>query len=96
MMNQTAFDFTDVQGIVRFGHGRLKAACMLLLSIKDPAAARRWLRHTAFTSGASSDPPPDKALQIANVRMLRTKCRTQRGQLLLQRFRLLLRILRTL
>jgi deferrochelatase/peroxidase EfeB len=65
MTNHTAFDFTDIQGIVRFGHGRLKAACMLLLNIKDPAAARRWLRHTAFTSGATSDPPPDKALQIA-------------------------------
>ena len=65
MANQTAFDFSDIQGIVRFGHGRLKAACMLLLNIKDPPAARLWLRHTAFTSGATSNPPPDKALQIA-------------------------------
>ncbi|MES2624979.1 MAG: peroxidase [Pseudomonadota bacterium] len=65
MTNQTAFDFTDIQGIVRFGHGRLKSACMLLLNIKDPAAARQWLRATAFTSGASTDPLPDAALQIA-------------------------------
>jgi deferrochelatase/peroxidase EfeB len=65
MANQTAFDFTDIQGIVRFGHGRLKAACMLLLQVKDPAAARRWLRATAFTSGATVNPPPDAALQIA-------------------------------
>src|SRR5688572_5712859 len=65
MANQTAFDFTDIQGIVRFGHGRLKAACMLLLRIKNPAAARLWLRATAFTSGATTNPPPDAALQIA-------------------------------
>jgi deferrochelatase/peroxidase EfeB len=65
MTNPTAFDFTDVQGIVRFGHGRLKAACMLLLNIKDAAATRRWLRATAFTSSASVNPPPDAALQIA-------------------------------
>jgi deferrochelatase/peroxidase EfeB len=65
MTNPTAFDFTDIQGIVRFGHGRLKAACMLLLNIKNSTAARRWLRATAFTSGASVNPLPDAALQIA-------------------------------
>ena len=32
-------DFGDLQGLVRFGHGRLSEACFLLLKVADPEAA---------------------------------------------------------
>lgn len=36
-------DFADIQGLVRFGHSHLKAACFFLLQIVDAAAARAWI-----------------------------------------------------
>ena len=61
-------DFGDMQGLVRFGHGRLKEACFLLLKVADPEAARRWLQNAPVTSALKTDPPPDTALQVAFTR----------------------------
>ena len=61
-------DLADVQGIVRFGHGRLSEACFLLLEIADRAAAQRWLRSAPVTSALTTEPPPDTALQVAFTR----------------------------
>jgi hypothetical protein len=61
-------DFEDVQGLVRFGHGRLSEACFLLLQITDRAAAQRWLRTAPVTSAVRTDPPPAAALQVAFTR----------------------------
>lgn len=58
-------DFADVQGLVRFGHGRLTEASFFLLEVADPEAARHWLQNAPVTSGATTDPPPDTALQVA-------------------------------
>ena len=61
-------DFADIQGLVRFGHGRLKEACFLLLKVADPEAARRWLQSAPVTSALKTDPPPETAVQVAFTR----------------------------
>jgi deferrochelatase/peroxidase EfeB len=58
-------DFSDVQGLVRFGYGRMKRARYDLVRIHDVEAARAWLRSAPVTSAMTMDPPPKAALQIA-------------------------------
>jgi deferrochelatase/peroxidase EfeB len=58
-------DFEDVQGLVRFGFGKLKAASYALAQIKNLDAARSWLRSASVTTAMASKPPPTTALQIA-------------------------------
>jgi deferrochelatase/peroxidase EfeB len=58
-------DFTDIQGLVRFGHGRLKAAAFLLLEVADAAAARAWLLTAPVTTAEYLETPPRSALQVA-------------------------------
>ncbi len=58
-------DYSDVQGIVRYGYGQLPAACFLLLQIKNPAAARSWLRTAPVTNATAVAPPPQYAMQVA-------------------------------
>jgi deferrochelatase/peroxidase EfeB len=60
-----AIDFADIQGLIRFGHGRLQGAEFLLLEVADAAAARDWLRSAPVTTAEWQDPPPESALQLA-------------------------------
>jgi deferrochelatase/peroxidase EfeB len=64
-MKQSEVDYDDVQGLVRFGYGKLKGASYALLRVRDPAAARAWLRQADITSAALRKPPPSTALQVA-------------------------------
>ena len=61
-------DFADLQGLVRFGHGRLSEASFLLLRVADAEAARAWLRTAPVTSAVRTSPPPETALQVAFTR----------------------------
>lgn len=58
-------DFADIQGLVRFGHGRRPEAEFLLAAIKDPPAAQAWLAGAPVTTAEEQDPPPVTALQVA-------------------------------
>jgi deferrochelatase/peroxidase EfeB len=58
-------DYSDVQGLVRYGYGRMTEACFLLLRIDDPIAARSWLKTAPVTTAVERKPPPEKALQVA-------------------------------
>lgn len=58
-------DYGDVQGLVRFGYGRLTQACFLLLRVTNAEAARAWLAAAPVTSATRRDSPPETALQIA-------------------------------
>lgn len=58
-------DYADIQGLLRFGHGRLTRARFALLRVRDASAARAWLRSAPVTSAQSVQPPPDTALQLA-------------------------------
>ena len=58
-------DFGDVQGIVRFGYGKLKGASYALARIKNLKAARSWLLSAPVATAIERDPPPATALQVA-------------------------------
>ena len=58
-------DFGDVQGIVRFGYGRLKGASYALARIKNLEAARAWLLSAPVAPAVERDSPPATALQLA-------------------------------
>jgi deferrochelatase/peroxidase EfeB len=58
-------NFSDVQGLVRFGFGKLKGARYALAKIKNLEAARSWLQHAPITSAVAVNPPPSTALQVA-------------------------------
>lgn len=64
-MPTTPIDPKDVQGLVRFGHGRLTEACYLLLRIRDRAAARAWCAVAPVTTAEVQKPLPEVALQVA-------------------------------
>ena len=64
-MNQTEVDYSDVQGLVRFGYGKMVEASYALLRIKNAVAARAWLRAAPVTSAVTMNPPPTVALQVA-------------------------------
>lgn len=63
-----AVDFSDVQGLVRFGFGKMTEACYLLLKVRDRRAARKWLAQAQFTTAVEMSPPPRTAIQIAFTR----------------------------
>jgi hypothetical protein len=58
-------DFADVQGLVRFGYGRLRAASYALARIKSVEAARSWLRSAPVANAMERKPGPTTALQVA-------------------------------
>jgi deferrochelatase/peroxidase EfeB len=58
-------DYGDIQGLLRFGYGRLTNACFLLLRIDDASAASSWISHAPISSAELRNPPPSRSLQIA-------------------------------
>lgn len=74
-----AVDFSDVQGLVRFGFGKMTEACYLLLKIRNPQAARAWLAQVQFTTAVEMSPPPKTAVQIAFTRQGLEALRVPRG-----------------
>jgi deferrochelatase/peroxidase EfeB len=65
VMTAPAVDYNDVQGLVRFGYGPLTEACFLLLTIRDPRAAQRWLSTAPVATAEELSEPPKTALQVA-------------------------------
>lgn len=62
----SSVDYSDIQGLVRFGFGEMKEGCYFLLKIKDPRAARAWLRQAHITPAVKSF--ADTVLQVAFTR----------------------------
>ena len=58
-------DYADVQGLVRFGYGHMTSASYALVYIKNPAAAKAWLRSAPVTSAVAQKPPPTTAMNVA-------------------------------
>ena len=58
-------NYSDVQGLVRFGYGKLKGARYALARIKNVDAARSWLLSASITSAVAMKPPPSTAMQVA-------------------------------
>ncbi len=61
----TPVDYSDVQGLVRFGFGKMTEASYALLRIRNASAARAWLRNAPITTAVAMNPPPSTALQVA-------------------------------
>ena len=61
-------DFSDVQGLVRFGFGKMTEVRYLLLRVRDPHPARAWLAQAPFTTAIELSPPPTTAMQVALTR----------------------------
>jgi Dyp-type peroxidase family len=64
-MTYSMVDYADVQGLVRFGYGRMTNASYALVRVKNVAAAKAWLRAAPVTNAVEQKPPPSTALQIA-------------------------------
>ena len=68
-MNNTAVDFSDVQGLVRFGYGKIRGASYALLRVKNSGAACAWLqtalRSDAIVTAEEQPRAPASALQVA-------------------------------
>jgi hypothetical protein len=58
-------DYSDLQGLVRFGHGHMSEACFILLEVADREAACRWLLSAPVSNAEKTDPRPTTALQVA-------------------------------
>src|SRR4029453_3162186 len=65
VMTYGMVDYADVQGLVRFGYGRMTSASYALVRVKDVTAAKAWLRAAPVTNAEEQRPPPTTALQIA-------------------------------
>src|SRR5215475_1476828 len=65
VMTYNMVDYEDVQGLVRFGYGRMTSASYALVRVKDVAAAKAWLRAAPVTNAVEQRPAPTTALQIA-------------------------------
>jgi Dyp-type peroxidase family len=64
-MTYSMVDYADVQGLVRFGYGRMTSASYALVRMKNVTAAKAWLRAAPVTNAMEQKPPPSTALQIA-------------------------------
>ena len=58
-------DYSDVQGLLRFGYGKLPDTCYYLLRIRDAAAARAWLASAPLSTAEKRSTSPAAALQVA-------------------------------
>ena len=58
-MQPSPIDYSDVQGLVRFGYGNLTEAVFFLLGVKDLAAARSWLSAAPVSNAVEMQTSPD-------------------------------------
>ena len=64
-MRTAPVDYSDVQGLVRFGYRKMTQAAYVLVRVKSASAARAWLRNAPVTSAVTMTPPPPTALHVA-------------------------------
>jgi len=58
-------DYADLQGLLRFGYGGMTRASYVLVRVKNPDAAKAWLRSAPVTTAVAQKPPPKTAMNIA-------------------------------
>jgi deferrochelatase/peroxidase EfeB len=64
-MSANPVEYSDIQGLVRFGYGALTQASFLLLEVRDRRAAAAWLASAPVSNAVELDKPPQTALQVA-------------------------------
>jgi Dyp-type peroxidase family len=65
MKNSGEFEFDDLQGLIRFGYGKLTDTCFLLLNVVNVEAAREWLTTARVSNAVKGEGTPNTAFQIA-------------------------------
>jgi len=65
MMKRESTESGDVQGLARFGFGKLTEACFFLLGIEKRPLAQAWLATAPVTSARHLPEAPDTAMQAA-------------------------------
>lgn len=65
MKDPDNFEYDDLQGLFRFGYGKLTDTSFMLLQIVDAEIAKQWLAEVDVNNAVMTSPPPDTALQIA-------------------------------
>jgi deferrochelatase/peroxidase EfeB len=65
MKNFNDFEFDDLQGLIRFGYGKLTDTSFLLLNVVDSKAAKEWLKKAPVSNAVELDKAPETALQLA-------------------------------
>jgi Dyp-type peroxidase family len=68
MTSSAPVDYSDIQGVVRFGYAKLTEASFILLSIRDATAARAWLTSAQVSNAVQLPEAPSTALQVAFTR----------------------------
>lgn len=58
-------DFQDMQGLIRFGYGKLTEACFLLCGIDDSRRAAEWFATVDVSTAEMQSSPPLTALHLA-------------------------------
>lgn len=83
MSNPNRFEFDDLQGLFRFGYGKLTEACFMLLRIKQAATAKAWLAQLEVNTATRTATAPESAVQVAfsasGLRLLGLKEQVIRG-----------------
>lgn len=64
-MSTIPVDYSNIQGIVRFGYRTLTEASFVLLKIRDGDAARSWLATAPISTAVELAKAPATALQVA-------------------------------
>ena len=67
-MTSYAVDFSDVQGLVRFGYGALTEASFLCCAFAMPRLLSAWLAAAPVTNAVELDKAPQTALHVAFTR----------------------------
>jgi deferrochelatase/peroxidase EfeB len=58
-------DYSDVQGLAKYGYHRLVEAKYFLLTVRDVRAAAEWLASAPVSTAEYREVAPDSALQVA-------------------------------
>ncbi|MBN7795978.1 Dyp-type peroxidase [Parahaliea mediterranea] len=58
-------EYADMQGLLRFSHAHLAGCRLLLLRVREPRQARRWLARVPVLSAEKSPRLPRHAVQLA-------------------------------
>ena len=64
-MMPSEVDYSDIQGLVRFGYKRMTHAAYAIVRLKNVEAARSWLRSVPISSAVTISPAPSTAMQVA-------------------------------
>ena len=72
-MTYSMVDYADVQGLVRFGYGRMTSASYALVRVKNVAAAKAWLRAAPVTTAVAEKAAADHCPATSRSRRLASK-----------------------